>query len=63
MANDCTPHPAAQFHARQNNFVTYVDGHPADLGLAAGDVVDLNNTAATWTPTIWSRTSSTRAPR
>jgi hypothetical protein len=27
----------ARFRARQNSFVTYVDGHLADLGLAAGD--------------------------
>ena len=27
---------AAQFHAWQNNFVTYVNSHLADLGLAAG---------------------------
>ena len=35
MANDYTPHPAARSHAWRNNFVTYVNGHPADLGLAA----------------------------
>jgi hypothetical protein len=38
MANDYTPRPYAQFHAWQNNLVTYVNGHLADLGLAAGDV-------------------------
>jgi len=36
MANDYIPRPAAGFHAGQNNFVTYVNGHLADLGLAAG---------------------------
>ena len=49
MANDSIPRPVAQFHTWQNNFVTYVNGHLADLRLAAGDVVDLNNSAATWT--------------
>ncbi len=29
MANDYIPRPAAQFDARQNNFVTYVIGHAA----------------------------------
>ena len=43
------PRPDARSHARRNNFVTYVNGPPADLGLAAADVVDLNNSAATWT--------------
>ncbi len=37
MANDSIPCPDAQFHAWQNNFVTYVNGHPADLGLATGE--------------------------
>ena len=36
MANDYIPRPHARFHAWQNNFVTYVNGHLADLGLAAG---------------------------
>ena len=36
MANDYIPRPDAQFHARRNNFVTYVNGHLADLGLAPG---------------------------
>jgi hypothetical protein len=36
MANDCIPRPDIQFHIWQNNFVTYVNGRPADLGLAAG---------------------------
>ena len=36
MANDYIPHPHAQLHARRNNFATYVNGHLADLGLAAG---------------------------
>ena len=33
MANDYIPRPDAQFHARRNNFVTYVNGHRTDLGL------------------------------
>ena|GEM_PF-6290308 len=37
MANDYIPRPDARFHAWQNNFVTYVNGHLADLALAAGD--------------------------
>jgi len=37
MANDYTPRPAARFHAWQNNFVTYVNGNLADLGLTAGE--------------------------
>ncbi len=36
MANDDIPGPNAQFHAWQNNFVTYVNGHLADWGLAVG---------------------------
>ena len=36
MANDYIPRPDARFHAWRNNFVTYVNGHPTDLGLAAG---------------------------
>jgi len=36
MANDYIPRPDAQFHAWRNNFVTYVNGHLADLGLAVG---------------------------
>ena len=35
MANDYIPHSDAQL-AWQNNVVTYVNGRPADLGLAAG---------------------------
>jgi len=46
---DYIPAADAQFHAWQNNFVTYVNNHLADLGLDAADVVDLNNSAATWT--------------
>ena len=34
MANAYIPRPDARFHARRNNFVTYVNGHPADLGPA-----------------------------
>ena len=49
MANDCIRRPDAQFHARQNSFVTCVNGHLADLGLAPGDVIGLNNSAATRT--------------
>ena len=33
MANNYIPRPAAPFHARRNNFVTYVNGHPANSGL------------------------------
>ena len=36
MANDYIPRPDAQFHAWRNNFATYVNGHLADWGLAAG---------------------------
>ena len=32
------PRPDARSHARQNNFVTNVNGHLADVGLAAGAV-------------------------
>ena len=49
MANGYIPRPDARFHAWQNSFVTYINGHPADLGLAAGNVVYLNASAATWT--------------
>jgi hypothetical protein len=30
MANDHIPRPDAQFHARRNDFVTYVSGHPTE---------------------------------
>lgn len=46
---DYIPAGDAQFHAWQNNFIVYVNNHLIDLGLVAGDVVDLNATAATWT--------------
>ncbi len=36
MANDHIPRPNARFHGWQSNFVTYVNGHLADSGLAAG---------------------------
>ena len=49
MANDYIPRPDARFHAWQNNLVTYVNAHLAEMGLAAGDIVGLNNSAATWT--------------
>ena len=49
MGNDYIPRPAARLHAWQDNFVTYVNGHLADLGLATGDLVDLNNCAGTCT--------------
>lgn len=35
MANGYIPRPDVRFHAWQNNFVTYANGHPADLGLGA----------------------------
>ena len=47
MATDYIPAGDAQFHAWQNNFVVYVNNHLVELGLVAGDVVDLNATAAT----------------
>lgn len=38
MVNDSTPPPNAQFHSSwQNNCVTYVNAHSADLGFAAGE--------------------------
>jgi hypothetical protein len=33
---DYIPGGDAPFRAWQNNFITYVNGHLADLGLAAG---------------------------
>lgn len=36
MANNYIPRPDTRFHAWQNNLATYVKGHLADLGLAAG---------------------------
>ncbi|MBU0637840.1 MAG: hypothetical protein KKB50_03170 [Planctomycetes bacterium] len=36
MVDHYVPRPDAQFNARQNNVVTCVNGHMADLGLAAG---------------------------
>ncbi len=38
MANDYIPRPDARFHVRQNNFVTYVNGHPANLRPAGGAI-------------------------
>ena len=35
-ADDCIPCADTQFDASPHNFVTYVNGHPADSGLAAG---------------------------
>lgn len=35
MANGYIPRPDVRLHAWQNNFVTYANGHPADLGLGA----------------------------
>ena len=49
MANDQIPRPDARFNAWRNNFVTYINGHVADLAPAIGQVMDLNNCAATWT--------------
>jgi len=37
MAGDYIHAGDAQFHAWQNNFVTYVNNHLADLGLVAGE--------------------------
>jgi hypothetical protein len=48
MSKDYIPRPDAGFHVGRNNFVTCVNGYLAHSGLAAGDVVDLDNTAATW---------------
>lgn len=36
MANEYIPCPDARFRAWQNNFVTYVNGHVADLRSVAG---------------------------
>ena len=41
--------PDGDFHIWQNNFVTYVNAHLADLGLVAGDVAPINAAQATWT--------------
>jgi len=49
MARDYVPSPDGDFHAWQNNFVTYVNAHLADLGLVAGDVAPINAAQATWT--------------
>lgn len=40
IANDHIPRPDARFDAWHNNFGTYVNGHLADLGIEAADVVD-----------------------
>ncbi len=34
MANGYIPRPDARFHAWRNNFVTYVNGHLAELACA-----------------------------
>ena len=46
---DYIPGGDAPFDAWQLNFVTYVNANLANLGLVAGDVVNLNATATTWT--------------
>ena len=35
MAHDYIPRPDGRFHIWRNNFVTYVNDHPPDLGLEA----------------------------
>ena len=42
MANDGIPRPDDRLRARQNNLVTYVTGHLADLGFAAVVMGDEN---------------------
>jgi len=49
MGNNYIPGPDGDFHAWQNDFVTYVNAHLADLGLAAGDVAPINTAETTWT--------------
>ena len=49
MARDYIPAPDGDFHNWQNNFVTYVNAHLADLGLVAGDVAPVNAAQTTWT--------------
>ena len=63
MVNDYIPPPDARSHAWQNNFVTYVNGHLVDLGLAPSDVVDVNNSAATWTTDYPAHTATQVARR
>lgn len=63
MANDYIPGPDGDFHAWQNNFVTYVNGHLADLGLIAGDVADVNTAQATWTTDYPAHTAAQTAAR
>lgn len=46
---DYIPAADAQFQAWQANFVTYVNAHMADLGLAPDDVAAVNTAAVTWT--------------
>jgi hypothetical protein len=48
MANDYIPRPDARFHAWQNNFVTYVNGHLPDLGLAPGAMGAENWVRVAW---------------
>jgi len=42
MPNDYIPRPDARFHARQNNFGRYFNGHLADSGLAGGVACCIN---------------------
>jgi len=54
MANNYIPRPHARFHAWQNNFVTYVNGHPAHLGHDAAGALGAQ---------IWGRLAWASRPR
>ena len=53
MADDYVPRPDARFRAWQSDFVTHVNGHLADSGLAAGMME----------PEIWGRVAWASRPR
>ncbi len=61
MAGDYIPGPDGDFHIWQNNFVTYVSTHLADLGLVAGDIAPLTAAQATWTTAYPAHTSAQTA--
>jgi len=61
MARDYIPAPDGDFHIWQNNFVTYVNTHLADLGLVAGDVAPINTAQATWTTDYPAQTAAQAA--
>ncbi len=63
MANVCTPRPDAQFNDWQNNLVTYIYTHPADLGFPAGVMgADIRGQGSVGVSPLKLRTAADSAP-